>query len=102
MPNRQQLEELLAGDPEDIFLNFGLAMELAKDEPIEPALRQFDKVIGLDAGYIAAYYHKGRLLLGVDRKDEARETLTAGAEAAQRAGDAHAETEMRDLLKLAC
>ncbi|HUU83769.1 MAG TPA: tetratricopeptide repeat protein [Phycisphaerae bacterium] len=102
MPSREQLEKLLAADPEDVFLNFGLAMELAKEEPIEPALRQFEKVIGLDADYAAAYYQKGRLLLGQHRKEEAREVLTAGVAAAQRAGDHHAETEMGELLKLAC
>ena len=102
MPSREQVEKLLAADPDDVFLNFALAMELAKHEPIEPALQQFDKVISLDADYLTAYHQKARLLLGQHRTDEARQVLTAGVEAARRVGDAHAESEMGELLNLAC
>ena len=101
MPSREQLEKLLAADPDDVFLNFGLAMELAKQEPAEAALQQFDKVISLDADYATAYYHKARLLLDQRRTDEARQALTAGLEAARRTGDTHAEAKMRELLGLA-
>ena len=31
MPSREQLEKLLAAEPDDVFLNFGLAMELAQE-----------------------------------------------------------------------
>ena len=102
MPSREQLEKLLAAEPDDVFLNFGLAMELAKQEAKEHALERFSRVIQLDANYSAAYYQKGRLLLGMERRDEAREVLAAGVEAAKRIGDTHAETEMRELLELAC
>jgi len=102
MPSREQLEKLLAAEPDDVFLNFGLAMELAKQESPEAALRQFERVLELDPGYYAAYYQKGRLLLGARRTEEARQVLTSGVEAAQRAGDAHATSEMQELLDLAC
>ena len=102
MPTREQLEVLLAEDPDDVFLNFGLAMELAKQEPPDPALGRFDRVLELDRDYCAAYYQKGRLLLGLERKDEARAVLTAGVAAARRCGDTHAATEMGELLSLAC
>ncbi|MHC4092340.1 MAG: tetratricopeptide repeat protein [Planctomycetota bacterium] len=102
MPTREQLEKLLAAEPDDVFLNFGLAMELAKEEPYEPALRQFDRVLALEPDYCAAYYQKARLLLSQGHNDEARQVLTAGIEAAQRCGDAHAANEMGELLNLAC
>ncbi len=59
-------------------------------------------MIELDADYSPAYYQQGRLLLALDRPDEARTVLTAGLEAAQRSGDQHAAAEMNDLLELAC
>jgi tetratricopeptide (TPR) repeat protein len=102
MPSREQLEKLLAAEPEDVFLNFGLAMELAKEGAKDGALQQFSRVIELDENYAAAYYQKGRLLLGLERRDEARAVLSAGVEASRRIGDTHAETEMRELLDLAC
>jgi len=102
MPTREQLEELLAAEPDDVFLNFGLAMALAREGEQEAALRRFARVTELDADYAAAYYQRGRLLLELKRVDEARQVLTAGVAAARRSGDAHAETEMVDLLNLAC
>ncbi len=102
MPSREQVERLLANEPDDVFLNFALAMELAKDEDKGPALARFSRVMELDAGYTAAYYQKGRLLLSLSRADEARQVLSAGVQAAQRVGDPHAASEMNDLLQLAC
>jgi len=102
MPSREQLEKLLSKEPHDPFLNFGLAMELAKDEPKEAALGQFDRVLEVDPNYLAAYHQKGRLLLSVGRTEEARQVLRMGIEAAQRVGDAHAAGEMNELMELAC
>jgi len=102
MPNREQLEKLLASNPDDVFLNFGLAMELAKQEPKDAALERFQRVIELDPDYTAAYYQKARLLIGLVRQAEAREVLTVGVAAAERVGDRHAATEMGELLELAC
>lgn len=97
MPSREQIERLLAQEPDDVFLNFGLAMELAKTDAAA-ALQRFDRVVSLDPDYTAAYYQKGRLLLGLSRSEEARAVLSAGVQAAVRSGDDHAEHEMRELL----
>ncbi len=102
MPSREQIEKLLAAEPDDLFLNFALAMELAKGDTKAPALQRFRRVIELDADYSPAYYQQGRLLLTLDRPDEARAVLTAGVEAARRSDDQHAAAEMNELLELAC
>jgi len=99
VPSREHLEELLKADPNDVFLNFGLAMELAKQEVKEPALEQFDRVISLDPDYSAAYHHKGRLLLLLDQAPEAKEVLSQGLAVCHRIGDAHAASEMEELLQ---
>ena len=59
----EQLERLLAAEPDDAFLNFALAMELAKIERLEDAVARFERAIELDAGYCAAYYQKAKTLL---------------------------------------
>ena len=101
MATREQLERLLAAEPNDVFLNFGLAMELAKEVQQEPALRQLDRVLELDPDYCAAYHQKGRLLLALGQADQARH-LTAGVQAAKRTGNAHAASQMSELLNPAC
>ncbi len=99
MPSKEQLEKLLTADPDDVFLNFGLAMELAKLDVKEPSLEQFDRVIALNPDYSAAYYHKGRLLLLLDRAEDAKEVLRDGLGVCEKIGDAHAASEMGELLQ---
>ncbi len=98
MPSREQLEKLLRAEPDDVFLNFGLAMELKKVNRTDEALARFDRVIQLDPTYTAAYYHQGNTLLSVGRNEEAKPILQAGVEASRQAGNPHAESEMQALL----
>jgi tetratricopeptide (TPR) repeat protein len=98
MPTIEQLEALLNREPDDAFLNFGLAMQLSKEQRHEESLARFDHVIRLDPGYTAAYHQKGIALVGLHRIEDAREVLKTGVEAARRVGNAHAEAEMSELL----
>ncbi|MCK6456200.1 MAG: tetratricopeptide repeat protein [Phycisphaerae bacterium] len=98
MPSVEQIRKLLASEPDDVFLNFALAMELAKAEKRDDAVAQFDRVITLDPDYTAAYHHKARTLIAAGRADDARQTLVTGIARAQAIGNAHAAGEMSDLL----
>lgn len=98
MSRRDKIEQMLLKEPDDVFLNFSLAMELAKAGGTEPALQRFDRVIELNGNYTAAYYHKGNALIGLGRSDDARQVLSAGVDACSRTGDTHALSEMTDLL----
>ena len=98
MPSIEQLEKLLSREPDDAFLNFGLAMQLSKEKRSEESLARFDHVIRLDPAYTAAYHQKGIALISLQRMDDARNVLTRGIEAAQRIGNGHAEAEMSELL----
>ena len=99
MSRREKIQAMLAKEPDDVFLNFGLAMEWAKEGNVESALAQFDRVLELDATYTGAYFHKGNTLIAAGRGDEAREVLTRGVAVAQRQGNDHAAEEMTGLLR---
>ena len=98
MPTIEQLEALLVTEPDDPFLNFGLAMALAKEGRIEDSLGRFGHTIELDSEYVAAYFQKGRVLTQEDRAEEARVVLAKGIEVAQQIGDEHASGEMTEFL----
>ena len=100
MSRREQIEKMLADAPDDLFLNFALAMEHAKEKATDQAVRQFDRVLELDPKHIPAYLQKARALVDAGRADAARETLTRGVAAANEVGDSHAAAEMSDLLKM--
>jgi hypothetical protein len=95
-----QIEALLADDPDDAFLRYGLAMEHASagdDAQCAAALR--DLIARTEAApYVPAFLQCGQALARLDRGDEACAVLRAGIAAARQAGDTHAEGEMQGLL----
>lgn len=94
----QKLEKLLAADPGDAFVLYGLASEHAKAGAVEKAVEFYDRCLAADPGYLYAYYHKGKTLADADRTAEAVMTLKAGLEKAKAARDAKAVSEIGGLL----
>ena len=99
MPRREQLEQMLQDDPDDVFLNYALAKSYAAEGNVPDALAQFDRVIALDPNYVAAYFQKGQALVEAQSVAEARSVLSRGIEVARRTGDTHAVAEMSALLE---
>jgi len=96
MSRREQIEAMLADDPTDQFLRYGLALELARAGEHE---RSLELHRGLQREqYIPAYFMAGQQLTGLGRIDEARSVLREGIAAADQLGDAHAAREMREFL----
>ena len=98
MPSVEQLQALLKAEPDDLFLNFGLAMEYANADQFKESLEQFDRVLELDPNYVVAHFQKGKTLLKMGDQDAARQALEAGIAQAQACGDQHAKSEMEQLL----
>jgi predicted Zn-dependent protease len=95
---KEQLEELLALEPDDPFLRYGLGMEYAAAGNDEDAARCFHELICRKPDYVPVYMQAGRTLLRLGRDDEARAVLTTGITVADRAGDDHARGELAELL----
>lgn len=98
MNRREKLEKMLADSPEDTFLQYALAMEFisAGDDPA--AAGRLECLLESDAHYVPAYFQLAQVQARQSAADAARRTLTRGIEAARRAGDQHAEEEMRGFL----
>ncbi len=100
-PSRlQKLEALLADDPSDPFLRYGLAMEHVSQGDEETGARLFLDLIQAQPDYVPAYLQAGQVLARLDRVDEAQATYRAGIAAAQKKGDLHAAGEMQQFLDL--
>jgi tetratricopeptide (TPR) repeat protein len=96
---KEQIEELLALDPDDSFLRYGLAMEHASLGEDEQAVKCLTDLLARDADYVPAYLQAGRALMRLGDDDRAREVLRAGVVAANRKGDTHAAGEMAGFLE---
>lgn len=99
MPKREQLQEMLKSDPDDVFLHYALAMTYVAEGDAETALAKLQDVIDRDPDYVAAYFQKGQLLAREGEPEEARDVVTRGIEAARRTGDTHAAAEMTGFLE---
>jgi Flp pilus assembly protein TadD len=99
-PRMEQIEALLAEDPADAFLRYGLAMEYVSQGDDETAVRVLKELIELKADdpYVPAFLQAGQALIRLGREPEAAAVLRQGIEAARRAGDTHALGEMQGFL----
>lgn len=100
-PRMAQLEDLLAADPHDPFLRYGLAMEHASAGDDAESVRVLQALTADTPDYIPAYLMCAQALARLGREPEAADVLRAGVAAADKAGtpDAvHAKGEMLGLL----
>lgn len=102
-PRMAQIEAMLADDPDDAFLRYGLAMEHAStgdDAACVDVLRDLIARRAEDP-YVPAFLQAGQALVRLDRITEACDVLRQGIAAATRVGTPeamHAQGEMKGLL----
>ncbi|MGQ0635508.1 MAG: tetratricopeptide repeat protein [Planctomycetaceae bacterium] len=99
MSRRQKLEALLAESPDDSFLQYALAMQIAAEGDPGAAALRLSRLLENDSHYVAAYFQLAQLWAQLGSADQARQVLARGIEQARRAGDDHAEGEMRGFLE---
>ena len=97
-PRMEQIEVLLAQDPGDPFLRYGLAMEYASAGDDATAAQKLLALTADSPDYVPAYLQAGQILARLGRDVEACEVLRRGIAAARRTGDSHAEGEMQGFL----
>ncbi|GAC1356498.1 MAG: hypothetical protein NVSMB3_02760 [Acidobacteriaceae bacterium] len=92
------LSEILKQNPTDAFTRYGLAMAYVAAGQNEEALTEYDTILEHSPDYVPAYQMSAQLLLKLSRTAEARSRLQAGLAAAQRTGNAHAQSELGAML----
>src|SRR5689334_6789861 len=96
-PRMELIEAMLADDPADPFLRYGLALEYAGQGDDETAVRLLRELTAATP-YVPAYLMAGQALVRLGQEPEAAAMLRQGIEAARRGGDQHALGEMQGLL----
>jgi tetratricopeptide (TPR) repeat protein len=92
------LTEILEQSPNDAFARYGLAMEYANSDRIEPAMAEFGKLLSAHPDYTAGYFMAAQALAKAARIDEAKKLLNDGIASARRTGNSHALSEMQAML----
>jgi len=95
---RQQLEEMIADDPNDALSRYFLAMDYVGAGEHEEAWRRFQEMFALTPEYVPAYLQAGQLLVRMGRPAEAVQVFQHGISVARRQNDEHAAGEMEEFL----
>jgi len=95
---KQQLQEMLADEPNDPFLRYGLAMEFVSEGNDDQALRCFHQLLEMAPDYVPAYLQAAQALMRLGRSQEAGALFERGIAAARKQGDFHAAQEMEGFL----
>jgi Tfp pilus assembly protein PilF len=95
---RQQLEEMLADEPDDPFLRYGLAMEHLSAGETDTAVRCFQDLLEVASEYVPAYVQLGQTLGRLGRTSDAADVYRRGIAVARRQGEIHAAEEMQGFL----
>lgn len=90
-----KLQEFLAVNPEDSFVQHALALEHIKLGNDAAARDLFEQLLQRDENYIGSYYHLAKLLERNGATDAAVAAYEKGMEMAKKAGDNHAYSELR-------
>ena len=76
---KQQLQEMLAEEPNDSFLRYGLAMEYVSEGNDEEAVQCFHDLTAVAPEYVPAYLQAGQALVRLGRTDQARAMFSAAS-----------------------
>lgn len=93
------LNEILTQDPNNAFARYGLAMEHSNSGRLDEALQEFQKLLAANPDYAAGYFMAAQALLKAGRNENAKQMLRDGIAAAERKGEAHAQSEMQAMLE---
>lgn len=93
------LEAMIADDPNDPELRYGLAMEYVGLGDDGGAIGAFSTLLAVAPKYAPGYHQLARTLQRLNRIEEARTTLKQGIPIAQDQGNHHAAGEMTELLQ---
>lgn len=95
MDRLAMLRTMVQTKPTDPFPRYGLAMELAKQGQNEEARSEFETLVQQHPDYVATYLMFGNLLRKLGDEQAAASIYEQGMQAADRAGDAHAHSELQ-------
>ena len=92
------LSTILEANPADAFARYGLAMAYLSEDRADEALTEFATITAHNPDYVPAYQMSAQTLIRLGRLEEALPRLQSGIAAAQRTGNAHAQSELQAML----
>jgi tetratricopeptide (TPR) repeat protein len=92
------IKEMLLKEPEDVFLNYALALELEKKGEIQKAILILETVLKKDENYLAGYYQLGKFYEAISEKEKAIHIYTRGCGIASKQKNAKTLRELNEAI----
>ncbi len=100
MKRIDSLIEMLKSEPEDVFLNYALAVEFVGEKKYAEAETQFLKTVNLNSEYLPCYYQLGQVTEKLKKEKEALEYYKTGLALAQKQNNQKAVNEINEAIFL--
>lgn len=97
----EQLLNFLNEGSTDPFIRYAIATEYAKLKQYDLAFNYYKDLVVNNPDYIGTYYHFGKLLETMDRKEEAISIYEQGMDIARKIKNMHALSELQGVHQLA-
>lgn len=99
MDRLSQLEEMLKEDPHDPFIQYGIALEYAKNGDVPEAISRIEKLLSEKPDYLGAYYQLGQYYEVEGNNEEAIDTYKRGIILAEKLKNQKTLNELREALQ---
>lgn len=94
----EELQNMLIEDPNDVFVNYAVGLELFKTGDLEKAIEHMVALIKEHSAYIPAYFRLGQWYAEQDEMEMASEILKKALVLAHAIYDTKAAQEIQELL----
>jgi len=90
--------DMLLKEPNDVFLNYALAMEYLANNDLEPAEAQLQKTLSIDPAYLPCFYQLGQIWEKMGDNDKALSFYKQGLALAKLQDNRKAQGEISEAI----
>lgn len=98
LPRKEMILNMLSKEPDDVFLNYALAMEDIAIGDFKSAEAQLRKTLHINPEYLPCFYQLGQLNEKLENTESALSFYRQGLELAKKQGNTKAMGELNEAL----
>jgi tetratricopeptide (TPR) repeat protein len=98
LPRKDMIFDMLLKEPNDVFLNYALAMEYLGTEEFNLAKSQLQKTLEIDPAYLPCFYQLGQVNEKLGDTEKALEYYKQGLELAKTQHNRKAQGELSEAI----
>lgn len=98
LPRKELIFDMLLKEPNDVFLNYALAMEHLSAEEFKEAELQLKKVLSINPNYLPCFYQLGQVNEKLGKNEDALAYYKQGVELAKSQNNTKALGELNEAI----